>query len=281
MLISKKNDFFLLTYQSTSDISDIMDIEGYIFDIKRFAIHDGPGIRATVFFKGCPLSCWWCHNPESQRMQPETGGGGKLASLVGKRVTVREVVHEIEKETVFFDESGGGVTFSGGEPLMQPDFLAALLDSCKNLEIHTALDTCGYTDEEVFERIAPKPDLFLFDLKLIDDEEHIRYTGVSNRSILANLRMLSRWGKAVRLRFPAVTGITMTDRNLKEVAALAGSLDSVTEIAILPYHRIGSHKYGNIGMQCKMIDVEEPSEEELNDVAEVLRTSGLTVSIGG
>ncbi len=258
-----------------------MDTQGYIFDIKRFAIHDGPGIRATVFFKGCPLSCWWCHNPESQQMMPEIRLDGTSKTTVGNLVSVGDVMEEIEKETIFFDESGGGATFSGGEPLMQADFLEALLDSCRRLDIHTAVDTCGYAGAEVFERIAKKADLFLFDLKLIDDEDHIRYTGVSNRWILTNLKTLSRLGKVVHLRFPAIPGITMTDRNVEAVAHIAGSLDSIAKIGILPYHRTGSHKYRGIGMPEKMIDVAEPGEVELNDVAAVLKTSGLPVSIGG
>lgn len=258
-----------------------MDIQGYIFDIKRFAIHDGPGIRATVFLKGCPLSCWWCHNPESQLMTPEIQGEGPGASTIGTRVSVSDVVREIEKEIIFFDESGGGVTFSGGEPLMQPDFLDALLERCRALDIHTAVDTSGYSQRDVFERIAKKADLILYDLKLIDDEDHIRYTEVSNRLILSNLKALSRFGKAVQLRFPVIPHVTMTEKNLEAVAALAGSLDFIDEIRVLPFHRTGSHKYKHIGRLEKMSGFEIPGRDQLEHVAEVLRTSGLPVGIGG
>ncbi len=258
-----------------------MNTQGYIFDIKRFAIHDGPGIRTTVFFKGCPLSCWWCHNPESQLMLPQVSVGGVTSRTVGKKTTVVEVLKEIEKETIFFDESGGGVTFSGGEPLMQPVFLEALLDSCAELDIHTAVDTCGYAEEKVFRRIAEKADLFLYDLKIIDDDDHLRYTGVSNRLIIRNLQTLSRIGKTVYIRFPVIPGITATEKNLLAMAHFIGSLDSVTEVGLLPYHIAGSHKYKKIGIPDKMIGVPVPLEDELEHIAEVLGTSGLRINVGG
>ncbi|MFX1514452.1 MAG: 4Fe-4S cluster-binding domain-containing protein, partial [Promethearchaeota archaeon] len=172
-----------------------MKAKGIIFDVKKYAIHDGPGIRTTVFFKGCPLRCWWCHNPEGQKEGLETIIKTQIdkntlsdnqEETIGREVSVVEVITEIEKDQLFYDESGGGVTFSGGEPLMQPAFLNALLDACKEKELTTTLDTCGYASWNILKKIKDKIDLFLYDIKIIDNKEHQKYTGVSNNQILSN-----------------------------------------------------------------------------------------------
>ena len=148
--------------------------KGIIFDIKKYALHDGPGIRTTVFLKGCPLNCWWCHNPEGQNPEPERFLTNQTVNheIIGREVTVDEVIAEIEKDRIFYDESGGGATFSGGEPLMQPDFLKNLLTACQIRDISTVLDSCGYAAWEIIEKIKDKVDLFLYDLKMIDDKKH-------------------------------------------------------------------------------------------------------------
>ena len=184
-------------------------VKGIIFDIKHYAIHDGPGIRTTVFLKGCAASCWWCHNPESQCLEIEKtartntfdGICVEEEEIVGNLMTVEEVMHEIMKDKVFYDESGGGATFSGGEPLIQPDFLKAVLKHCRNRGIHTTLDTTGYASWETFKSIIPNVDLFLYDIKFVDDSQHQKYTGVSNASILYNLKNLVRHKKKIILRF--------------------------------------------------------------------------------
>ena len=189
-------------------------MQGIIFDIKHYAIHDGPGIRTTVFLKGCPLGCWWCHNPESRsgdifqykKQEKIEGRIVEQIETIGKNYTVPEVMKEIEKDIVFFEESGGGVTFSGGEPFKQTEFLKELLKCCKKQEIHTCVDTTGYVKTDQLEKAALFTDLFLFDLKHFDDKMHIKYTGVSNKQILENLQLLDEMGKSVQIRYPLIPG---------------------------------------------------------------------------
>ncbi len=264
--------------------------EGIIFDIKRYAIHDGPGIRMTVFLKGCPLRCWWCHNPESQSPQPEICL--KKAPLdakppliekeiVGKLVTVEQVMAEIDKEIVFFDESGGGVTFSGGEPLMQTQFLAALLDECRANEIHTALDTSGYAMPELFNSIIDKVDLFLYDLKLMNDRQHRKYSGVPNHYVNKNLQMLSDKGKKFIIRFPVIPSITDTAENLRQVKKFLSTFESMEKIDLLPYHIIANNKYERFNKKNEMKNIEPPSNQEMYRLKADFEDAGFQVKIGG
>ncbi len=233
---------------------------GVIFDIKHYAIHDGPGIRQTIFFKGCPLSCWWCHNPESQSIEieehtKEKSLDGKLfqkKETVGYKIDAKNLFQTIKGDTVFFDESNGGVTFSGGEPLMQPDFLRETASKCKEAKIHTALDTCGYADQEVFFNVLPFVDMILYDLKLTDDTLHKKYTGVSNRKILENLKMLDETGKDVKIRFPVIPGITDTPKNIEEMKTFLSQLKHINKMDILPYHDIFKGKYIRFNKKNKM-----------------------------
>jgi pyruvate formate lyase activating enzyme len=301
-------------------------IIGLIFDIIRFAIHDGPGIRTTAFLKGCPLSCWWCHNPEGipcsknlmyfdykcircktcvracpinaiifegERINinreacvkcekcAENCPTGAL-NLVGREIDVEELMEGIEKDVLLYDLSGGGVTYSGGEPLCQPLFLKESLRQCKMKNIHTALDTSGYTSPNIWESVIGHVDLFLYDLKIIDDEEHQKYTGVSNKIIKKNLITLIKKGrgKDVILRFPVIPGITDTERNINELLSFVPRLKGVNEIDILPYHDI-SEKYNRCGMEYKMKVHTTPSEEKLRYIKEKLEGIGLYVKIGG
>lgn len=251
--------------------------QGIIFDIKRFAIHDGPGIRTTVFFKGCPMNCHWCHNPESWKKQPQK----VLKKIIGEEKTAAEVMEEIEKETLFHDESRGGVTFSGGEPLKQPDFLSVLLDECKRREIHTTLDTTGCVSPRVFDAIIDKVDLFLYDLKLMDNEKHIQYTGVSNRLVKKNLETLSQKGKRVILRFPVIPGITDTEENIKALGAFISSLKNIRQIELLPYHRIAEAKYKRLKIKNKMIGVKPPTEKQMNKIRSLLKKYTENIEIKG
>lgn len=261
---------------------------GIIFDLKKYAIHDGPGIRTTVFLKGCPLDCWWCHNPESRRPKPEKSAGRpmlKRSSLlksangvVGKSVTTDEVLHEVTKDTIFYDESGGGVTFSGGEPLMQVEFLEILLDGCKQNGIHTAVDTSGYGPPEFFDRIYDSVDLFLYDLKLIDDETHKKYTGVSNRLILDNLKRLAGRGNKVLPRIPLIPGITDTGENLSRIVFLLRSLNTIDQVDLLPYNRIGEGKYEMLGMPQRMPCLQPHPADSLTRIKTAFTSAGFTVS---
>jgi len=298
---------------------------GMIFDISRYAIHDGPGIRTTVFFKGCPLSCWWCHNPESISSRPHvtlrprqcircgqciaicpnhaiafsgaaTTTDPALCELclecaqvccadarevVGRSVTVEEVMAEIKKDIAFYDESGGGVTFSGGEPLMQPAFLQELLDACGRLDIHRTVDTSGYAAREALLRVAEKTDLFLYDLKHMDPETHRKYTGVSNQVILENLMALSAAGASVRVRLPLIPGVNDDRRNVESTGAFLAKLDRVGWIEILPYHDVVGSKYQRFGWGYRLGQLPPPDPLHLRDIAAILSSFRLRVSIGG
>ena len=262
---------------------------GIIFDIKKFAIHDGPGIRTTVFFKGCPLSCWWCHNPESQRPEPETmqrpaaGGNGRARQNipVGRQVSVSELIREIEKDVLFYDESGGGVTFSGGEPMMQPDFLAAAIDACAEREIHTALDTSGHAPEPVMIRLLERVDLLLYDIKLMDDAAHRRYTGTSNRRILSNLQAAARLGKPIVIRVPLIPGITDTDENIDRIITFLKTTDRVQHVDVLPFHHLHGDKYSRLGRTDPMDGVKPPADDRIEAVRRRFQDSGFHVTTGG
>lgn len=254
-----------------------LETTGIIFDIKKYAIHDGPGIRTTVFFKGCPMQCWWCHNPESRELDPQKTAD----STIGKELSAAEVMDEIKKDLVFYDESGGGVTFSGGEPLMQPEFLCTLLETCHQAGIHTAVDTCGYTDKNSVESILPYSDLFLFDLKLMDNQSHQKYTGVSNQKVNDNLRLILNAEKEVHIRIPVIPTITDTQINIDNSIKFLQSLSGIGIISLLPYHKIGAHKYERLGMTFKAQDIERPSDDTIQSLKGQFENAGYNVSLGG
>jgi pyruvate formate lyase activating enzyme len=257
--------------------------KGIVFDIKRFAIHDGPGIRTTVFLKGCPLDCWWCHNPEGRHADPESmegPGGNGIQVTVGREMTVAEVMQEIERDVLFYDESGGGVTFSGGEPLQQADLLSALLADCRRQSLHTVLDTSGYAAAETIFRIAPLVDLFLYDLKLMDDGKHRTYTGASNAGILENLRHIVAAGRRVVIRFPLIPGINDGPDNLEPMAAFLMELN-LNRIDLLPYHRIHRQKFQRLGCPDRLVDLAPPGEDAIERVATFFTVHGFSVRVGG
>ncbi|MDP6847260.1 MAG: radical SAM protein [Kiritimatiellia bacterium] len=252
-------------------------MEGVIFDIKRFAVHDGPGIRTTVFLKGCPLSCSWCHNPESQGAGIETldGPGGSI--VVGRAITVDEVVTEVERDTVFFDESGGGVTFSGGEPLAQHEFLLTALERCGDLDIHRAVDTCGHAPREVLLKVAELADLVLYDLKIADNAGHSEHTGVDTVTIQENLGALCDTGVAMEIRIPVVPEITTVPGNLDALGAVVKSLTRPIPVRLLPYHSAAMDKYPRFGFTPPLPDTPEPTEDEMDGFRTTLRNTGLEV----
>ena len=299
------------------------EVSALILNIMRFATHDGPGIRTIVFFKGCPLSCWWCHNPESQNFRPDrlyfeercrhcldcvevcpqhaihaingfvsTSDAcdccGQCAEacmaearqIAGLRYTIAELLAEVEKDVVFFDDSGGGVTLSGGEPLSQPLFAAAFLRACRERSIPTAIETCGFAQTEIFLDTAVLADRVLFDLKLVDPEKHRRYTGVSNDSILHNLELLIARHRSVTVRIPVVPGINDTDQEVSQFAACLAVMRP-QQVELLPYHNIGAAKYRRLGMTYQLTDTPQPAAADMGRFCEVLSRAGLHVTIGG
>ena len=303
-----------------------MAIRGVIFDIKKFAVHDGPGIRTTVFFKGCPLRCPWCHNPEGISPCPEImvfsdrclkgcrlcldacprgalsrrkgcvvldrgrcDGCGNCARAcpaealqeTGRTVSAGEVMDELAKDAPFYQESGGGVTFSGGEPLRQPEFLLELLRRCRAGNFHAAVDTSGHAPFAVLERIMPLADLFLYDLKLLDDARHQRLTGVSNRLLLDNLRRLSRSGSPLAIRVPLVPGCNDAAADLGQMADFCAALPNRHPVHLLPYHRGYSGKAKRLGLVDRMAGTVPPAAAAVERAREIFEKRKLSVKIGG
>jgi pyruvate formate lyase activating enzyme len=257
-------------------------VDGVIFDIKRYATHDGPGIRSTVFLSGCPLRCWWCHNPEGlEPRATDDGGQGGIKQGCVRRVTVRTVMEEVRRDTVFYDQSGGGVTFSGGEPFAQPEFLSELLDACRAEDIHTTIDTCGYVERSVLAGMTDKVDLFLYDIKLVKDDLHSRYTGVSNAPILDNYRLLAECRRPTIVRFPVIPGMTDTSENIDDVIAFLLAAGECRDVSLLPYHRTATAKYKRLGLEDRMQGTGRPSAERMAEIRRLFEERGFRVKIGG
>ena len=298
---------------------------GIVFDLKKYSVHDGPGIRTTVFLKGCPLNCWWCHNPESQALArerifrasrciqcracldacsqgaitwdgqgPVTDGArctlsgacvevcyAEAREIVGQEMTVAQVMADVERDVAFYDESGGGVTFSGGEPLTQPEFLLALLRASKEREIHTVLDTCGQAAWKTLDRVRGYVDLFLYDLKLMDDARHRIYTGVSNRLILSNLERLSELGHEIVLRVPVMPGINQDPESMAQIGTFAAALPSLLRVDLLPYHHTAAAKYERLERTYALPDMLPPSDEMMAELERILLGFDLEVKVGG
>ena len=298
---------------------------GKIFDIKKYAIHDGPGIRTTVFLKGCPLTCGWCHNPEGLWGAPKiiyefnrcigcgdcieacreaaisaTPNGmstnrhrckgcgvcvdacpGGARELTERTVTVNQLVEIIKQDILFYDESGGGVTFSGGEPLLQADFLIEVLKACGHCEIHRIVDTSGYANRSIIEEVARQTDLFLFDLKLIDSKRHKQFTGVSNQTILDNLAFLHNLEANVTVRIPLIPGINDDHENLSQICSFLLPFKGIRDVHILPYHDYQKNKYGKLGMEYTADDIVAPTPERVSNSLKQFEEKGFQVSIGG
>ncbi|MCX6876661.1 MAG: glycyl-radical enzyme activating protein [Verrucomicrobia bacterium] len=297
-----------------------------IFDVKPYSINDGPGIRITIFLKGCPLSCAWCHNPEGMspqlqklyskakclgcgtcvehcprdalRLTPDgivtdpelcdlcgicaAGCPTKAMEMSGRQVTVAEIMQVIRRETLTMDQSQGGVTLSGGEPMMQSEFLIQLLDACGREGIHRAVDTTGLSKPETLLEVAKRTELFLYDLKLMDPEMHKKFTGVSNVRILDNLRLLAESGANINIRIPLIKGVNDDAGNLRQTAEfVAALLGEKKLVSLLPYHNIASHKYGKLGQEFDGGDMAEPTAADLEMAIGIFADAGLEAAVGG
>ena len=301
--------------------------KGIIFNIQRYSIHDGPGIRTTVFMKGCPLRCLWCQNPESHVFQPELfynrercAGCGRCVSacpakaiklqegrsktdrtlcrgcgtcvepclegaraLMGRIVSVEEVFAEVDKDAIFYERSGGGVTLSGGEPLAQPEFATNILKLCKNAGIHTAIDTCGHAPWEKIKRVLEYVDLVLYDLKHLDPAEHQKMTGRSNTLIVENLKRIFHEAHIpLMIRIPVIPAFNDTLETLERTAAfILKELDPSVPVHLLPYHRLGDSKWEQMERSHPSLGIAPPSDEYLEKVKKHLERRGLKVAIGG
>lgn len=295
-----------------------------IFNIQKFSVHDGPGIRTTVFLKGCPLRCLWCHNPESQsinkqmlhdkdkcvlcgtcvRICPEKAIKiennvlttdphkcnycGKCEiycipgarQIAGKDYTIEEVFNEVMKDKVFYEQSKGGVTVSGGEPLIHADFVEELLKKLKKENIHTAVDTCGAVSFENIQRVAPYTDVFLYDIKLMDDEKHLKFTGMSNKLILDNLKKLSQIHSSINIRMPIIEGVNADINHIQATIDFIKTLN-IKKINLLPYHDIAKHKYKKLDIQYQEEKMSKPSEEKMKIFKEMFENEDYEVKIGG
>ncbi len=296
-----------------------------LFNLQRYSVQDGPGIRTTVFLKGCPLRCAWCHNPEGisrkqeiiilenrcvacyecRRVCPvgsqEPEGGvlpardercrfcGKCIAacpsqarqMAGHETTVPDLLQEILRDRMFYEQSGGGVTFSGGEPLAQPEFLRAILRTCKAQDLHTAVDTCGLASTDDLLAIAPLTDLFLYDVKIMDDSRHRRFTGASNSLILQNLRALSQVHGQIWIRVPVVPGVNDSKDDLQAIAHFVSRLSGIRQVNLLPYHRIGLAKFQRVGREAKLETTAPPSAETMAGARDIFSHAGMQTLIGG
>lgn len=299
----------------------------FLFDIKRYSINDGPGVRITVFFKGCPLSCCWCHNPESISFRTEKlynkskciGCGNcvaecsehaltlsaeegivtdfskcilcgrcaevcpaKAVEMSGRSFSEEEIMDAILKETHIMDNSGGGVTFSGGEPLMHPKELKRLLIRCGESGIHRAVDTTGYVQCTIMEEILPHTDLFLYDLKHMNRDKHRCWTGVYNDLILKNLRLISDHDKEYQIRIPLIEGVNCDDENIRETLFFLNGLKSrPTVVGLLPYHNIALIKFEKLGRSYLENGMQKPSEDRVGRICDLFEQKGFNVNIGG
>lgn len=266
-------------------------MKGLIFSIKRYSIHDGTGIRVTFFLKGCPLSCMWCHNPEGISPEPEEitetrrAGGREFIRRrnAGSYYSVGDLLAVAERERVFIEKSGGGVTFSGGEPLMQSDFLLEALMEMRRAGFHTAVDTSGYYSGHLLEKILPFTNLFLYDIKHLNPEKHLQYTGVSNDLILKNLSLIMDSGTDIMLRIPVIPGINDDDENIAAMVRYIGEINNgkILTINLLPYHRRGVSKYHKLNREDKIREFLQPSVKEMDKLKNMFSVTGIKVKTGG
>lgn len=268
-------------------MANYYDRVGRIFDIQRFSIHDGPGIRTIVFLKGCFLRCRWCCNPESQeyKLQEMTMNG--TTRIVGRDVSVRELMEELSKDEVYYRRSGGGITLSGGEAMAQPEFTEAILRACHDRGYTTAIETTAFAAREVVARLIPHIDHVLMDVKHMDSEKHKAFTGQPNERILDNARWIAENAKHLIIRVPVIPGFNETPAEITEIARFAASLPGVEELHLLPYHRLGTDKYTGLGREYSLSHITPPTAAHMQLLKETAEQASrgaahlLRVQIGG
>ena len=286
---------------------------GLVFNVQRFSLQDGPGVRSTVFMKGCPLACGWCHNPESQSpaseiirmrhrcmvcglcgdpdLEEPVGRSRNEADVeacptgalqtIGQAMDAVALVKSLLRDRIFFDESAGGVTFSGGEPLLQAPFVIEAMRLLRQESVHTALDTCGFAQWQDLLEASAQANLVLYDLKLMDDARHQTVTGVSNRLILQNLQALSVIHRNIWIRVPIIPGINDDESNLDATADFLVALPGIRQVQLLPYHPTGEAKFARVGLVCASQGTPSPSIPRLETLAARFRAKGLTTTLGG
>lgn len=261
--------------------NDYLKVTGRIFDIQRYSIHDGPGIRTIVFLKGCALRCKWCCNPESQSFDVQTMKVKGKDKIIGRDVTVEEVMEEIMRDVQYYNRSKGGLTLSGGECLLQPEFAIALLRAAKDKGIHTAIESTAIADFQVIKKILPFLDLFLMDIKHLDTNKHKQFTTQPNERILENAMRIAMSEQHLIIRVPVVPTFNDTPEEIRAIAEYAKVLPGVEELHLLPYHRLGSDKYDGLDREYELKILEPPTNEKMQLLMEEARKSGLNVQIGG
>jgi len=258
-----------------------LSVKGRIFDMQKFSIHDGPGIRTIVFLKGCVFRCKWCCNPESQKYDIETMMVDGKPKIIGSDVTVEEVLNEVIKDMPYYRRSGGGVTLSGGEALFQPEFGEALLEGLHDNGIHTAIESTAQAEFSIIERYLKNLDLYLMDIKHMDSEKHKKFTTGSNELILENARKIALSNTELIIRVPVVPTFNDTVKEISDIANFAKTLPGVKQMHILPYHRLGQDKYKGLNREYEMKDMLPPSKEKMQELLEAVNKTGLQGQIGG
>jgi len=260
---------------------DYLKTKGRIFDIQKFSVHDGPGIRTIVFLKGCFFRCRWCCNPESQKFEiQEMVVDGKVKQI-GRDVTVAEVLEQVEKDRPYYRRSGGGLTLSGGECLCQPDFAYALLRGCKELGITTAIETTAGAEFSVIEKLLPEIDYILMDIKHMNPIKHKEYIGHDNALVLENAKKISDFGANLTIRVPVIPGFNDSEEEIFEIAKFAKSLKNVKRMHILPYHRLGRDKYTGLNRDYLLDNILPPTMDKMQKLLKVVTDLGLDGQIGG
>lgn len=262
-------------------MNNFMETKGRIFDVQRFSVHDGPGVRTIIFLKGCFLRCRWCCNPESQRYEIETMTMNGKEKVVGKDVTVAEVMEIIEKDRIYYRHSQGGVTLSGGECLAQPEFAADILYACKQRGINTAIESTGFADFDKIEKLLPNLDLYLMDIKHMDSKKHKEFTSQPNERILENARRIAKSGVKLIIRVPVIPTFNCSKEEIRDIASFARTLDGVDELHLLPYHRLGEPKYEGLGREYLMKDVGSIPGSHMELLKRTVEEVGLKCKIGG
>lgn len=262
-------------------MADILNVQGRIFDIQRFSVHDGPGIRTIVFLKGCPLRCRWCCNPESQSYEFEELTLAGKTKTVGRDVSVGEVLETVERDRIYYRRSGGGLTLSGGEALFQADFAAALLEAAKQNGINTAIETTACAPFGKIEKLLPHLDYCLMDIKHMDSIKHKEFTKQPNELILENAERIAKSGANLTIRTPVIPTFNDTEEEIGAIARFASRLPGVKEMHLLPYHRIGQDKYTGLGREYTLSHITPPENEKMEKLQKIVQSYGLVAKIGG